>query len=266
MKMDMGGQGDDDEEDEETLQLQLQEIQARLKLKKLQKKQKQGSDLENDGRMEIGGISRSNSVATSRTQSSLAARRDELLDRPRSQNVVHVPTSPVRRTQPVAEQKSPGRILLGIDKGLKASDISLKRAPSLKSRTGGDRLAGPYLQRSKSQIGNRGSTPTYDDGQESAPTSFSERMAALRSEETDKAQRQSRVKKSRSQAFDIDHGQMQDFKAKALDIPDLPPSKREFSRDEVLNGSIGKSTGLARGNTFSSARFTTAGKETDSPN
>lgn len=259
MKTDTGLEDDEDEDDEETLQLQLQEIQARLKLKKLQKKQKHGSDSENDGRKENGGVSRSQSVATGRTQSSLAARRDEMLDRPNSQNIVHVPVSPVRRAQAVTEQRSPGRVLLGIDKGLRAADISLKRAPSLKSRNGGDKLAGPFLQRSKSQIGSRGTTPNLEDEQMSAPKSFSERMATLRSDEADKEQRQLRVKKSRSQAFDIDHGRMQDFKSRALDIPDLPQAKREFSRDEIMNGYSTSGTSLTRSNTLPNIRHTSNG-------
>ena len=255
LKTDMGLDAEEDEEDEETLQLQLQEIQARLKLKKLQKKQKQsGSDSENDSRRDHGGTSRSQSVATSRTQSSLAARRDEMLDRPTLQNTVHVPVSPVRRAQPVLEQRSPGRVLLGIDKGLRAADISLKRAPSQKNRIGADKLAGPFLQRPDTRIGSRGTTPNLDEDQPNAPKSFSERMAALRSEEGVKEQRQIRVKNSRSQAFDIDEGRMQDFKSRALNIPDLPRPKRQFSRDEIINGYNSSGTVLTRSNTLPSLR------------
>lgn len=239
MKADMDG--GDSEEDEETLQLQLQEIQARLKLKKLQKKSKQGeSDTENEGRAGPVPISRANSVAASRAQSRLEGLREERLEKERSksQASVNVPVSPIRRAQPKQPQTSPQRVLLGIDKGLTGRDISLKRAPSLRKRDdveAPERRMGPFLQRPISQTGGRaGSVASSQDADR--PKSFSERMAAIRAQETDRQEREKRIKKSRSTAFDIDQDQIQSFKEAALEFPDAPRQAPEFSRDDVLNG------------------------------
>ncbi|KAN0117512.1 hypothetical protein V8E51_003489 [Hyaloscypha variabilis] len=231
---------DEEDEDEETLQLQLQEIQARLKLKKLQKKAKQSSDTENEStRVDSAQVKRSNSVAANRAQSRLAGLREERLERSKPQSSVHVPVSPVRRARPAEPQPSPGRVLLGIDKGLKGSDVSLKRAPSLKRKEDlQDRLAGPFLHRPVSQasghtsrVGGSSQIPP----QEGQPKSFSERVAAVRSQETDRQEREMRIKKNRSTAFDIDQKQMQNFKKAAVELPAAPRNAPSFSRDEVLN-------------------------------
>ena len=240
---------DEEDEDEETLQLQLQEIQARLKLKKLQKKAKQSSDTENDyTRVETAQARRSNSVAANRAQSRLAGVREERLERSKSQSDVHVhvPASPVRRARPTEAQRSPGRVLLGIDKGLKGSDVSLKRAPSLRRKDESqDRLAGPFLHRPMSQAGGHASRvggSSRITPQENQPKSFSERVAAVRSQETDRQERDLRIKKNRSTAFNIDQKQMQNFKETAVELPPAPREAPSFSRDEVLN-SYNKPTG-----------------------
>ncbi|KUJ20483.1 uncharacterized protein LY89DRAFT_682207 [Mollisia scopiformis] len=242
---------DDDEDDEETLELQLQEIQARLKLKKLQKKAKQTSDSEGE-KTRTGLLSRSNSVAASRAQSRIAEIREERAERSRSQNEVHVPVSPVRRAQPPTVQRSPGRVLLGIDKGLRGADISLKRAPSLKKKEEafGGRLHGPYLQRPTSQFSSHahGVTSSQELPAQERPKTFSERMAAVRSEETERKEREQRIKKNRSMAFDIDHEEMEQFKANPVVLPQGPRRGPEFSRDEVLN-SYTQPSGLARNKT-----------------
>ncbi|KAE9377054.1 hypothetical protein N431DRAFT_401752 [Stipitochalara longipes BDJ] len=231
---------DEEDEDEETLQLQLQEIQARLKLKKLQKKAKQSSDTENEStRADSAQARRSNSVAANRAQSRLAGLREERLERSKPQSSVHVPVSPVRRARPAEPHQSPGRVRLGIDKGLKGSDISLKRAPSLRRKDDSqDRLAGPFLQRPVSQasghasrVGGSSRIPSRED----RPKSFSERMAAVRSEETDRQERELRIKKNRSTAFNIDQKQMQNFKETAVELPPAPREAPSFSRDEVLS-------------------------------
>jgi minichromosome maintenance protein 10 len=231
---------DEEDEDEETLQLQLQEIQARLKLKKLQKKSKQNSDAENEStRADCAPVKRSNSVTANRAQSRLAGLREERLERSKSPTSVHVPVSPVRRARPPEPQRSPGRVLLGIDKGLKGSNVSLKRAPSLRRKDDSqDRLAGPFLQRPLSQAGgfaSRVGEPSRNISQEDRPKSFSERMAAVRSQETERQERELRIKKNRSTAFDIDHKQMQSFKKTAVELPPAPREAPSFSRDEVLN-------------------------------
>jgi minichromosome maintenance protein 10 len=256
----MGGDMDDEEEDEETLQLQLQEIQARLKLKKLQNRNKQSSDTENESRrpgVESQNISRA--AAASRAQSRLAGLREEKLEHSKFQNEVHVPVSPIRKAQPKPEQRSPGRVLLGIDKGLRGSDISLKRAPSLRREEAGSRNArtGPFLQRPSSQVSShsfQSSKALQEAIQEDRPKSFSERMATVRSQETKRQEREARIQKKRSSAFDIDHKQMQNFKEQAVEIPEAPQEAPKFSRDEVLGSYNNPSGNLARSNTVPNLR------------
>jgi len=250
-------EGGDSDEDEETLQLQLQEIQARLKLKKLQKKSKQSSDTENEVRAGSAPLSRANSVAASRAQSRLDGLREQRLEKERSksQASVEVPGSPVRRVQPSQDQTSPKRVLLGIDKGLTGRDISLKRAPSLRKRDDveiPERRMGPFLQRPTSQSGARaGSVASSHDGDR--PKTFSERMAAVRSQETDRQQRESRIKKSRSTAFDIDQKQIESFKERAEEFSDAPRQAPEFSRADILN-SVNKPSGISRSRTTPNLR------------
>jgi minichromosome maintenance protein 10 len=250
---------EEEDEDEETLQLQLQEIQARLKLKKLQKKAKHNSDTENEStRADPAQVKRFNSTAANRAQSRLAGVREERLERSKSQSSVHVPVSPVRRARPPEPQRSPGRVLLGIDKGLKGSDVSLKRAPSLRRKDDSqDRLAGPFLQRPISQAGgfaSRVGQSSRNVSQEERPKSFSERMAAVRSQETDRQERELRIKKNRSMAFDIDHKQMQTFKETAVEMPPAPREAPSFTRDEVLNSYNKPASNIPRSKTVPDLR------------
>jgi minichromosome maintenance protein 10 len=246
-----------DEDDEETLQLQLEEIQARIKLKKLQKKAKHTSVLGNDiHRADSAPLSRANSAAASRSQSRIAGLREERLERSRSQANVHVPVSPVRRVKPAEAPRSPGRVLLGIDKGLKGIDVSLKRAPSLRRTqeldTHDSRRTGPFLQRSGSRAsGNVGLSQS--SATDDRPKTFSGRMAAVRAQETGRQERELRIKKNRSMAFDIDHAQLQSFKEAAVHTPEMPRPTPEFSREEVLN-SYKPSGGLARSKTAPNLR------------
>jgi len=237
--MDLGDSGDDDEE---TLELKLQEIQARLKLKKLQKRTKQLSDTENDyTRAGSAPLVRASSAAAGRAQSRISDLRDERLQRSKSQASSHVevPVSPVRRIQPGEHHTSPKRVLLGIDKGIKASDISLKRAPSLRKQE--TDLKGPFLQRAGSQAGPRsyGSSDTSSNPRKAdidrPPTSFNERLLATRAQEAERVEKDLRIQKNRSKGFDIDHKKMQNFKDTAVELlpsPHLPP---QFSRDEILS-------------------------------
>lgn len=258
--------GGDDEDDEETLQLKLQEIQARLRLKKLQKKNKQSSDSEGekierneqlDSHRPTSGLLRANSAATNRAPSRLAELRERQLQRPKSRAEINVPASPPRRVQPAELPRSPGRVLLGIDKGLKGMDISLKRAPGLRKNLESDfnnaKRTGPFLQRSQSQTGNR-MPASQSFNQEERPKSFSERMAAARITDTEQQERAARIKKSRSSAFDIDQKQMESFKINAIDLPSHPAPTREFSRDEILNSLNNPSGELRRHKTTSNLR------------
>ena len=205
----------------------------------MQKKTKQISDAEGD----VAGtgsdsLARSNSVATSRAQSRISDLREERLQRSKSQADVHVPVSPVRRARPAELPRSPQRVLLGIDKGLKASEVSLKRAPSLRKTQDANlhdaRLTGPFLQRPASQFSTRPSGATSASGDD-RPKSFSERLAMIRAQENERQERDLRIKENRSMAFDIDHEKMRNFKETAVELPFVAQKAPEFSRDEILS-------------------------------
>lgn len=149
-----------DEEDEEILQLKLQAIEAKLKLKKLQ--QQKAKDAES---------ARPHSSTSSTTQSATLSSR------------IEVALSPTKRIHP-SIPKSPSRVVLGIDKGVSAADISLKRprtvngkANGQRAQNGDSRFPKPSSSISTSRSSNFVGTPVK---------SFSERMANMRGMEKDK--------------------------------------------------------------------------------
>ena len=162
---------DEDEEDEETLQLKLQAIEAKLKLKALQKARKAAEE----GTTESNGNSTQPSTAAS-------IRRAEH-SRPTAREEVQVPHSPVRQRQARQEPRSPARVLLGIDKGLRAQDVSLKRP--------GASVAGGSSRSNSS----RSEIPKIK--------SFSERIAESRNKEKERAENQTKIEQRRSRGFGL---------------------------------------------------------------
>jgi len=162
-------QDDSEDEDEETLQLKLQAIEAKLKLKALQKARKAAE----------GGDSDSNGTS-SRPPTAASMRRNELT---RPADDVQVPHSPVRNSRAPIEPKSPARVLLGIDKGLRAQDVSLKR----------------------SGAGVRGGSCRTNSTQSDTPKikSFSERIADSRNKEKEREENATKMENRRSRGFGL---------------------------------------------------------------
>ncbi|KAF2660551.1 hypothetical protein K491DRAFT_589003 [Lophiostoma macrostomum CBS 122681] len=173
--LDLQENSDDEDEDEETLQLELARIEARLKLKKLQKARK-AHEASDDG-------DNDSTRASSRPGTSASLRRADL---PRPQAAIQVPVSPTRNSRASKEQTSPARVLLGIDKGLRAQDVSLKRAASLHTRANA-----PGLLRASS----------LRDTEAPRVKSFSERIAESRNKDKEREEKQARIEKSRSTGF-----------------------------------------------------------------
>jgi minichromosome maintenance protein 10 len=167
--MSRGAPSDDEDEDEEMLQLKLQAIEAKLKLKALQKARKaaEGGDNDSNG-------------TSSRPPTAASMRRTEL---PRQAEDVQVPHSPVRQRRAPFEPKSPARVLLGIDKGLRAQDVSLKRPGA--GVTGG------------SSRTNSASSET------SKIKSFSERIAESRNKEKEREENAMKMESRRSRGFGL---------------------------------------------------------------
>ncbi|KAF1829596.1 hypothetical protein BDW02DRAFT_143004 [Decorospora gaudefroyi] len=163
----------DEDEDEETLQLKLQAIEAKLKLKALQRKKGTGSD-DSD-----------RNGASSRASTAMSVHKFDLpRSQPRHEADVQVPHSPVRIRRAPEEPKSPARVILGIDKGLSARDVSLKRPGS--AMTGRLSRAGSTRREEPPKI-----------------KSFSERIAESRNKEKEREEKEEKAEQRRSRGFGL---------------------------------------------------------------
>ncbi|KAJ6096165.1 hypothetical protein N7486_006911 [Penicillium sp. IBT 16267x] len=233
---------DDGEEDEETLELRLAEIQARLKLKQLQKSRGRSGTATShteDDEDSFGSAPRSQRkimAPRSPPPSQRKARIDE----------VQVPVSPTRRAAPAPEPWSPRRYQMGIDKGWKASDVSLKRPPGPRTEARPTSQLGTRsgaMSRASDMFSARPQTSPGGGGA-SRIKSFSERMAEGRvAERAEKSrlEKKERVQASRSSAFQVDKAEIETFRAAATDEvqSSLPITSREpeayaFNREEIL--------------------------------
>lgn len=187
-------QREDDDEDEEMLQLKLQAIEARLKLKRLQQQKDK-------------------------------ARPDSSVGSTISSAKVEVALSPTKRIVPTIP-KSPSRVVLGIDKGVNAADVSLKRARTVHEST-------------TKQRDSRGQSPFPKSTSErdfrpievtTGPVmSFSERMANIRNKEKSREEKQLAAKNARSARFKIDQTELAGYH-EAAGIPSAAEHKRTTNR------------------------------------
>lgn len=214
-----------DDDDEETLQLKLQAIEARLKLKRLQKaKHSPGGRKPLSASPSVPGADGRRLLGSPIAASSI------------QQSAVQVPASPVRKVQEPQAQSSPTRVRLGIDKGLTAKDISLKRAPNFKRP--GTNIHG---YRSGDAARSNTSQAAGSGVDNSRPTSFSERLASMRSEESFRKERQAKIQSVRSNAFGIGKDEMEMYKKTAVEIPDVPLPAPSFSREDIMSAGLPRS-------------------------
>lgn len=169
-----GEENEDEDEDEETIQLKLQMLQAKLKLKKLQKAKSRPGESRNLG---DSRSSREESAANSdspRKRQKMSAALEPS---------VQIELSPIKDRIAPQPHISPAK-LLGIDKGLKAKDVSLKRPrnPAL-------------LARLQSR-----DTPAKSD---TPKPSFSERIAASRLSNEEQQAKEDRIDRARSTGFGV---------------------------------------------------------------
>ena len=230
---------EDGEEDEETLQLKLEEIQARLRLKKLQNAKARELEAKPiNENVEFASDPKPAPAPRPRPRAGRATTPVAEENRqPAHYTQIQVPASPVRKLQLFQQQTSPSKFL-GIDKGRKAKDVSLKRAPS---NTGTQ--AGRHL--SQVTNGQQSGAPANS----SRPLSFNERLAATRTDETVRAERRARIQKIRTNAFGIDQSEMEQYKSNAVDIPDEPIQAPNFSREDILSQGRGGMSKLPRSQT-----------------
>ena len=242
-------EGEEEEEDEETLRLQLRALEAKLKLKKLQNKKakvaalESGSDVENEASGATRSVSRATSVLSSRRGNRTEGTS---LARSKSSGDIQVPLSPNKQRIIAQEQRSPGRVLLGIDKGLSAKHVSLRRAPSLRTTSAtNDDPFGPTLRSIESRAGDRLNSALNGDGGRTSLKSFNERIAESREREKSGRERQEKAAKfqrQRSKGFGIQQHDLDTFKAAAAADAQRSDSQQEhlknergFTRAEVLN-------------------------------
>ena len=210
----------EEDEDEEILKLKLAQIEAKLKLKKLQ--QTKQKNKEND----------------------------------RPPSAIEVPFSPTKRPIPNVEPKSPGRVLLGIDKGVRGADVSLRRARTgagspfkLRDAVDQDRPVSRPSAYSSARSVASSTVMTY-----SSAKSFSERMAEIR--DKDKAQDNKRdlLQKRRTVAgFKVNEAELETFRKAAEEAArQNPPTSKgskaqtDFSRAEILATQPGHSSRLIK--------------------
>ncbi|KAL2868306.1 Mcm10/DnaG-type zinc finger protein [Aspergillus lucknowensis] len=259
----------EDDEDEETLQLKLAAIEARLKLKQLQKNRGKAGTPNPDRHEAADALCRPASAVSfsSHSQDPPSRLKSTRVAHHRNQSdSIQVPLSPTRRLGPPMEPTSPGRYRLGIDKGLKGSDVSLRRPPS--SRGSGARPT--------SRLGSRDGTSTRSGNmlvsqphsfEERRGKSFSERMAEGRAVEKSRRElgaRSERIQANRSSAFQYDKAEMETFKAAAAAARSNSPSKPQnrsgradsFGRDDIVRSANNLQMSLKRSQTTPSMRRT----------
>ena len=219
---------EDDEEDEETLQLRLDAIEARLRLKKLQQKKAKAvsaaSDVENEKPLD---------------------------NRSESFSALQIPVSPPRKRIVTEEKKSPGRIILGIDKGLKGRNVSLKRPPDRNAAADDPFISKPTPSTSRASTLSKSTVRSLVE-QPRKPQSFSDRIAESRRQDNELNDRENRFRKERSTGFGIRQDEIERLKTASESQPvastqsKASGSNREFSREELLEALHKPNGGLSR--------------------
>jgi minichromosome maintenance protein 10 len=237
---DIGPEDMEEDEDEETLQLKLAAIEAKLKLKKLQQSR---ARLEVEPPETKASQDKTHTPSTSTTVSNRLHGNEGQIKKTRGQQgTVEVPISPVKKAIPSTEQRSPSRVLLGIDKGMRGDDISLRRAHTTRDGMFQRRaftLERPSARRSAiSSLRTNTSSATATDRQFK---SFSEKIAEGRSVEKSKENQREAVIKSRRTSFKLNQGEMASLRLVAEEARSHNPPKSvkyrkqvEFRRDDIL--------------------------------
>jgi minichromosome maintenance protein 10 len=231
---------EDMEEDEETLQLKLAAIEAKLKLKKLQQSKAGSQAKSREARIPESNLLPRFSSAIPAIR--LGERNGQDSSARNRESAVEVPISPTKKTIASAEQRSPGRVLLGIDKGIRGDDVSLQRARSIRDGTlphTSSRLDRPSL-RSSAFSSVRTSTSSVREASGHI-SSFSEKMADSRSVERSRADRREAIIRNRGTRFKLDQAEMETFRLAAEEARTHSPPRSakyremvEFRRDDIL--------------------------------
>ncbi|PGH10457.1 minichromosome maintenance protein 10 [Blastomyces parvus] len=250
---------EEDDEDEETLQLKLAAIEARLKLKKLQQSKSKSRPPSFDEE-----TNNDTPISPSRPPSRFLMERKRKAANMSQQESIQVPVSPSKRLAASADPVSPRRIVLGIDKGKKGNEVSLRRPPSSRSTGRPSSSIGGYrdelLLRRPHSSTSRSAGLAPDEGRQ-RPKSFSERIAESRSIDKDRRQKTQLLHRKRTTAFAVDKDEMERFhfaakeesgKVSNFDSPGKTQRVEEFSRDDVIQSYNLSGSGLRKSKSISS--------------
>ena len=231
----------EDEEDEETLQLQLQALEAKLKLKKLQQKNGKTKVTSSNARS-----SRKENIPPASNYRKQLERLPEVAvpfspsKKPnKSEDTGGEETSVVdspRRSSSRLDVISPSKVLLGIDKGRKGTDVSLRRPKK------GAESQDPFLDLAQSkEITKRRSTPgpskTPDDIKR---LSFSEKIAQSRQQEKARSEQEAKRSSQRSSGFGLVQKELDDLKHKAESEQVKAKSQPNHLSSHVNNGGFSR--------------------------
>ena len=239
--------GEEEDEDEETLQLQLAAIEAKLKLKRLQEKKNYAPACNTDSRFHrrSQAAGKENSRPSSQNPDRSNTPR---LARPKTAADVQIPVSPQRKHVGVEQATSPGRVLLGIDKGLKGRNVSLRRPMGESSKNDDPfQTCLPPVSVSRTS-GNCRSTSTTGEDQRSRPKSFSEKIAETRQQDKALKERHDKIRRQRSTGFGVNQQDIDAFNSAVETRSTVQrqsrPGHGEFSRDEILKAAHEANGGL----------------------
>ncbi|KAI9830375.1 MAG: hypothetical protein M1826_004798 [Phylliscum demangeonii] len=224
------------EEDEETLQLQLQAIEAKLKLKRLRqaKASTAARPLAENDSGHSGLRSPVKSLARNRSEAAQREAEGGRLRHERARQDVQVPLSPPRRAMPTQGPKSPGRIRLGIGKGLTGRDVSLRRAPTVpqdEDRWGQDSTSATDRPSARA-ASTKPQRSRYLEESERPKKSFSERLAELRANDLSRKEKKERIQAGKSKEFVISAAELADYKRAAANALAEDPLGLAEGRDD----------------------------------
>ncbi|OAX82715.1 hypothetical protein ACJ72_02934 [Emergomyces africanus] len=249
----------EEDDDEETLQLKLAAIEARLKLKKLQ----QSKSKPKPSSFETEMNSDTPVSPSSQPSSRFLMERKRKAANMSQQESIEVPVSPSKRLVTSTEPVSPRRIVLGIDKGKKGNEVSLRRPPRSRSTGRPASSFGGYPdEASLRRSAARGTGRPLEEGLQ-RPKSFSERVAESRSIEKSRREKTQLLYRKRNTAFAVNKDEIERFhrdakeesgKVSNCESPRKAQHVEEFSRDDVIKSYNIQGSGLRKSKSISSVR------------
>lgn len=255
---DSPGEEDGEDDDEETLQLKLAAIEAKLKLKRLQQRKSKGGASTLDAEFVDG---KRNEVSSKENLPPLSQNRGTTqklpLVWPNSATNVQIPVSPQRKQAVAGEARSPGRVLLGIDKGLKGKNISLRRPQGAQAKDEDSFRSTAPLGSLRKSVGLSPSSTVPQSDQSNRPKSFSEKVAETRQQDKARKEKSNKLHRQRSVGFGVQQQEIDAFETSA-NVTEQVTERRpkhdpqaassEFSRDEVLKAANNPNGGLNQRN------------------